>query len=310
MRSRGAIDMKRNAKTEEGRSALKEYLIEKLLFLSATVSVVVVALIFLFLFTQGAPAFFDISIVEFLTGRSWQPTSAIRPQYGTVPLLYGSLVVTSIAMVISIPLGIMIAVYIAEIAHPLEKELLKPLIELLAAIPSVVYGFFALVTLATWIQQLTGTNSRLNALNGGVVLAIMVTPTVVSLAEDAITSVPREYREASIALGASKWETIRNVVLPSSSSGILGAILLGLGRAIGETMAVLMATGNAPIVNLDILDSVRTLTATIVIETSEVALGSLHYRALFGLAILLFAITFAFNYLATAVMKRFRRMGR
>jgi phosphate ABC transporter permease protein PstC len=207
-------------------------------------------------------------------------------------------------MAISVPTGVVIAVYIGEIAHPLEKEILKPLVELLAGVPSVVYGFFALVTLATWIQQLTGTTSRLNALNGGIILAIMVIPTIVSLAEDVITSVPKEYREASIALGASKWETIRRVVLPSSAPGILAAILLGFGRAIGETMAVLMATGNAAIVSLNVLDSVRTITATIAIETPEVAFGSLHYSALFALAILLFAITFVFNYLASIVIRR------
>jgi len=295
---------------KERVSNVKEFLIEKLLLICATISIIVVILIFVFLFSQGAPAFSEISAIEFLTGRSWQPTSVIKPEFGTVPLLYGTLVVTFIAMCISVPIGIIIAIYIGEVARPIEREILKPFIELLAGIPSVVYGFFALTTLATWIQQSTGTNSRLNALNGGVILAIMVIPTIVSLAEDAITSVPKEYKAASMALGASKWETIRNVVLPSSASGILGAVLLGFGRAIGETMAVLMATGNAPIVNFNILDSVRTITSTIVIETPEVAFGSLHYHALFALAILLFAITFVFNYLAGTVMGKLRRMGR
>jgi len=289
---------------------LKEFLIEKLLFFSATISILVVILIFIYLLSQGAPAFSEISIVEFLTGKNWQPTSVVKPEFGTVPLLYGTMLVTFIAMTISVPIGVMIAIYIGEVAHPIEKEILKPIIELLAGVPSVVYGFFALVTLATWIQQLTGTTSRLNALNGGVILAIMVIPTIVSLAEDAITSVPKEYREASTALGASKWETIRNVVLPSSAPGILAAILLGFGRAIGETMAVLMATGNAAIINLNILDSTRTITATIAIETPEVAFGSLHYHALFALAILLFVITFAFNYLASTVMRRLGRTRR
>jgi len=289
---------------------LKEFLIEKLLFASATISIIVVILIFFFLFSQGALAFREISIPDFLFGQSWQPTSVIKPEFGAVPLVYGTMVVTFIAMAISVPIGIIIAVYIAEVANPIEKEILKPIVELLAGVPSVVYGFFALVTLAAWIQQLTGTNSRLNALNGGIVLAIMVIPTIVSLAEDAITSVPREYREGSMALGASKWETIRNVVLPSAAPGILAATLLGFGRAVGETMAVLMATGNATIVNFNILDSVRTMTATIVIETPEVAFGSLHYHALFAVAVFLFAITFAFNYLAGVVMRRFRRTGR
>ncbi|MEM3041121.1 MAG: phosphate ABC transporter permease subunit PstC, partial [Nitrososphaerota archaeon] len=252
----------------------------------------------------------EISVVEFLFGTSWQPTSAIRPEFGSLPLLYGTMIVTSISMAISIPLSILVAIYIAEVAYPLEKEILKPFIELLAAVPSVVYGFFALVTLATWIQKATGANSRLNALNGGIILAVMTIPTIVSLAEDAITSVPAEYCEASLALGASRWETIRSVVLPSSSSGILAAVLLGFGRAIGETMAVLMATGNAPIINFNILDAIRTLTATIAIETPEVAFGSLHYRALFALAILLFAITFVFNYASGLVMRRLRRARR
>lgn len=289
---------------------LKEMIIERLLFVCASVSIIIVILIFLFLFYEGFPAFREIPILDFLTGSSWQPTSAIQPEFGTTPLVYGTLLVTFIAMVIALPLGVAIAVYIAEVAHPREKELLKPVIEMLAGIPSVVYGFFALVTLATWIQQATGTTSRLNALNGGVILAIMAIPTIVSLAEDAITSVPREYKEASLALGASRWDTIRSVVLPSSASGILAAALMGFGRAIGETMAVLMATGNAAIINLNILDSIRTITATIAIETPEVAFGSLHYHTLFALALLLFAITFAFNYVAGLVIRRFRRLGR
>ncbi|MDQ1279953.1 MAG: phosphate transport system permease protein [Thermoproteota archaeon] len=291
-------------------SSLIEMFIEKLLLICATISVVVVILIFIFLFSQGVPALGKFSIIDFLFGGQWQPTSIIKPEFGALPMIWGTMIVTAIAMSISIPLGIIIAVYISEVADSREKEILKPFIELLAGIPSVVYGFFALVTLATIIQQLTGTNSRLNALNGGIILAIMAIPTIVSLAEDAITAVPREYREASLALGASKWETIRSVILPSSISGILGAILLGFGRVVGETMAVLMATGNAAIINFNILDSVRTLTATIAIETPEVAFGSLHYNMLFMLAILLFAITFTFNYIADLIMRRLRRTGR
>ncbi len=289
---------------------MKELLIEKALFVCASLTVIVVVSIFVFLFSQGIPVFREVSVLEFLIGRNWQPTAVGKPIFGALPLLYGTMLVTSLAMVVSVPLGIAIAVYIAEISHPVEKEILKPFIELLAGIPSVIFGFFALVTLATWIQQLTGTNSRLNALNGALILAIMVIPTIVSLAEDAITAVPREYREAAIALGATKWETIRTVVLPACSSGVLAAVLLGFGRAIGETMAVLMATGNAAVINLNILDSARTITATIAIETPEVAFGSIHYSALFALAIMLFIMTFAFNFVAGYVGKRFRRMGR
>ena len=224
---------------------LKEKIIEKLLFTSASFSIIIVFLIFIFIFKEGIPAFSKISLIEFFTGTNWQPTSMINPEFGTIPLVYGTLSVTVIAMAIAIPFGIAIAVYIAEVSHPIEREILKPVIEILASIPSVVYGFFALVTLATWIQQITGTNFRLNALNGGIILAIMAIPTIVSLAEDTITSVPKEYKEASLALGASRWETIRNAILPSSTSGILASILLGFGRVIGETMAVMMATGNA-----------------------------------------------------------------
>jgi phosphate transport system permease protein len=290
-------------------SKLKETLIEKALLACALISVIVVVLIFSFLFSQGLPAFRQVSIADFLIGPKWEPTSEVRVLLGSLPLLYGTMIVTLVAMVISVPLGLMIAIYVAEVARPLEKESLKPIIELLAGVPSVIYGLFAMVTLATWIQQMTGTNYRLNALNGGVILAIMVLPTIVSLAEDAITAVPREYREAATALGASKWEAIRSVLLPSASSGILAAVFLGFGRAIGETMAVLMATGNLAAIG-SILEPTRTMTATIAIETPEVAFGGLHYSALFALATELFLITFVFNYLASAIGKRLRRMER
>jgi len=292
------------------KKKLSERIIEKALFFCALFSVIVVILIFAFLFSQGVPMFGSVSPIEFLVGTSWQPTSIVARSFGALPLIYGTMLVTSLAMVIAVPVGIVIAIYIAEVSHPVEKEVLKPTIELIAGIPSVIFGFFALVTLATMIQQITGTTSRLNALNGGIILAVMAIPTIVSLAEDAITSVPKEYREAAFALGATKWETIRSVVLPASSSGILAAVLLGFGRAIGETMAVLMATGNAANINFNILDSARTLTATIVIETPEVAFGSLHYQSLFALAIVLFGITFGFNYIGGVVLKRLRRQGK
>jgi phosphate transport system permease protein len=305
----GEIDTDMIGKEKKRSTVWKEILIEKTLLASAMVSVVVVILIFAFLLSQGVPAFGKISIIDFLSGIKWEPTSVIAPSFGTLPLLYGTMLVTAIAMVVSVPLGLMVAIYIAEVAHPLEKEILKPVIELLSAVPSVIFGLFAMILLATWIQQLTGTNYRLNALNGGVILAIMILPTIVSLAEDAITAVPREYKEAAIALGASRWETVRSVLLPSASSGILAAIFLGFGRAVGETMAVLMATGNVAAIG-SILQPARTITSTIAIETLEVDFGGLHYNALFALAIELFLITFAFNYLADVIGKRLRRMGR
>lgn len=278
-----------------------------MLLASAMTSVIVVVLIFAFLLTQGAPAFSKIPMIDFLTGTKWEPTSVIMPAFGTLPLLYGTMLVTSIAMVIAVPLGLMVAIYIAEVTHPLEKEILKPFIELLSGVPSVIYGLFAMIVLANWIQQLTGTAYRLNAFNGGVILAIMILPTIISLAEDAITAVPKEYKEAAIALGASKWETVRSVLIPSASTGIIAAIFLGFGRAVGETMAVLMATGNVAAIG-PILEPTRTITATIAIETLEVDFGGLHYNALFALAIELFLITFAFNYLANMIGKKIGRM--
>jgi phosphate transport system permease protein len=294
---------------ENKSSRFKEILVEKALLISAATSIVIVIFIFCFLFSQGAPAFYHIGVGQFLTGVVWQPTSVIEAKFGAVSLIWGTTMVTLLAMIIAVPLGIAMAIYIAEVAHPMEKEILKPIAELLAAVPSVVYGFFASTTMATWIQQSTGTPFRLNAMNGGMILAIMAIPTIVSLAEDAITSVPKDYREASLALGASKWETIRNAVLPSSVSGIIVSIFLGFGRAIGETMAVLMATGNAPNFSLNIFDSVRTLTATIAIETPEVAFGSLHWNALFALAIILFALTFFFNFLGSTIGRRLQKVG-
>ena len=302
--------MEKKADKRKTRQRLSEKLTEKALFACALFSIIVVILIFAYLLSQGLPFFSSVSPIEFLFGTNWQPTSIVSQSFGALPLIYGTMLVTSLAMIIAVPIGILIAVYVAEVSHPIEKEVLKPTVELIAVIPSVIFGFFALVTLATMIQQLTGTTSRLNALNGGVILAVMAIPLIVSLSEDAITAVPKEYREAAIALGATKWETIRSVVLPAASSGILAAVLLGFGRVIGETMAVLMATGNAATINFNILDSVRTLTATIAIETPEVAFGSLHYQSLFALGIVLFAITFGFNYLGGVVLKRLRSKGR
>jgi len=302
--------MRKNNARNSAKAKMLEKIIEKMLFACASISIIVVIMIFFFLLNQGVRTFGEISPIEFLAGTNWQPVSLVKPQFGALPMIYGTTIVTALAMVISVPVGIAVAVYVAEIAHSTEKEILKPFIELLAGIPSVIYGFFALVTLSTWIQQTTGATVGTNALNGGIILAIMVIPTIVSIAEDGITAVPKEYKEAAYALGATKWETIRFVVLPASTSGILAGVLLGFGRAVGETMAVLMATGNVALINLNILEPVRTLTATIVLEAPEVAVGSLHYNALFALGIVLFIMTLAFNYFAGIVEKKMRRMGR
>ena len=214
--------------------------------------------------------------------------------------------VTAGAVVIAVPIGVGAAVYLAEFASPRVKEFIKPAIELLVGIPSVVYGFFALVILSGWVFDLFGATTRLNALLGSIMLAVMMIPIIVSLSEDALRSVPQELREASFALGASQWDTSRRVMIPAALSGIIGAIILGIARAVGETMTVLMATGNSPAFTFNMLQSVRTMTATIAIEMGEVAIPSEHYYALFGIGIVLFIITFIINLTADIILNRFR----
>ncbi len=282
---------------------LGEKIIERLLLLSALVSILLVALIFLFLFREGLPAFAEIPLLSFLTGETWQPV-AEEPKYGILPLLSGTMLVTIGAVGVAVPLGISTALYLSEVAGSREKEILKPFIELLAGVPSVVYGFVALTVLATAVQTLFGNTFRLNALNGSLVLAVMILPTIVSIAEDALSAVPMEYKEAAWALGASRWETLRRVVLPAASSGVFIGVILGIGRAVGETMAVLMATGNSPVVTADFFRSIETMTAAIAIEMGEVVYGSVHYSALFAIGLVLFAITFVINLAADAFVER------
>ena len=254
---------------------------------------------------EGLPFFFNGDGIDFFTGDVWDPSSPNTPRYGILPMVLGTFLVTLGAIVIAVPIGIGCSIYLAEIAHPKIRETLKPLIEILAGIPSVVYGFFALVVLSAWIDDFFQSTTRLNALTGSIMLAVMMLPIIISLSEDAIRSVPREMKEASLALGLTKWDTIRGVVIPAALSGITAAIILGVARAIGETMTVLMATGNAPVISFDMLTSMRTMTATIAIEMGEVPFGSIHYHALFAVGIVLFAITFVINFIADKVMKRF-----
>jgi phosphate ABC transporter permease protein PstC len=278
--------------------------IEGALFFSAIVSIIILGLIFIFLLREAIPTFFEISIIDFLFGREWFPASFKNPRFGALPLMMGSFLVVFFAVLIAVPLGLICAVYIAEIADHRLSEIMKPVIEILAGIPSVVYGFIALVLLSGAIQNAFNTTYRLNAFNGALILSIMILPTIISISEDAIVAVPREYKEASLALGATRWETIRRVTLPSSKSGIAVAIMLGLGRAVGETMAVLMATGNSPLITLNPLSSVQTMTAVIAIEMGEVVFGSLHYHALFAIGLLLFIITFAINFVVDRLIHR------
>lgn len=283
----------------------KEFLIEALIFTCGIASILFVILIFLFLLKEGLALFKLITPLKFIFGEKWYPISE-PPQLGILPLILGSLLVTIGAAIISIPIGIGCAVYIAEVAPSQLKEILKAGIELLAAIPSVVLGFIGMVTLVPWVKAVFKLPTGLTALAGSIMLAFMAMPTIVSIAEDALYSVPKTYKEGALALGATHWQTIWRVMLPSASSGILAAVMLGIGRVIGETMAVMMITGNAAVIPHTLLQPVRTLTATIAAEMGETVVGSEHYFALFAIGIVLFIISFAVNVTADLFLHRKR----
>ncbi len=273
---------------------LKEFVIEKLILICGLASIFFVALIFLFLLKEGVSVFKTVLPLDFLFGKSWYPISE-PARLGILPLILGSLLVTFGAAVISIPIGVACAVYIAEIAPENIKEILKSGIELLAAIPSVVLGFIGMVTIVPWVKTMFNLPTGLTAFAGSIMLAFMAMPTIVSIAEDALYAVPKSYKEGALALGATHWQSIYRVELPAASSGILAAVMLGIGRVIGETMAVMMITGNSAIIPNSILQPVRTLTATIAAEMGEAVVGSEHYFALFAIGIVLFVISFAIN---------------
>ncbi len=272
----------------------KEFLIEKLILLCGLASIFFVLLIFVFLLKEGLAVFKIVGIGDFIGGKSWYPISE-PPQLGIMPLILGSLWVTLGAAIISIPVGVGCAIYIAEIAPLKIKEILKASIELLAAIPSVVLGFIGLVTLVPLVKNVFHLSTGLTALSGSIILAFMAMPTIVSIAEDALYAVPKSYKEGAFALGATHWQTIWRVILPAASSGIVAAVMLGIGRVIGETMAVMMITGNSAVIPKGLLEPVRTLTATIAAEMGEAVVGSEHYFALFAIGIVLFIISFVIN---------------
>jgi phosphate transport system permease protein len=286
----------------------REGVIRGVWLLCALVAVVSVLFILLFLVGDSLPAFQEIGVVPFLAGETWNPTF-INPAYGILPLIVGTVLVTLAAMVIAVPLSVATAIYLSELAPYRVKAAIKPVIELLAGIPSVVFGFFGLLVLVEWIRVAFDVPSGECVLAGGILLGVMSLPTIISVSEDALASVPREFREGSLALGATRWQTIRQVVVPAALSGITAAIILGMGRAIGETMAVLMVTGNAAVIPeplWNVLSPVRTLTGTLGIEMGEVAIGSLHYHALFAVATVLLVITLAVNLGAVGILKRLR----
>jgi phosphate transport system permease protein len=285
---------------------ISEFFIEKAVVLSGVISIIIVALIFLFLLKEGFSVFKVVSLGDFIFGKEWYPISE-PPKFGILPLILGSLLVTLGATVISVPLGIASAVYIAEVASPKAKEFLKSGVELLAAIPSVVIGFIGIMILVPFVKKMFNLPTGLTAVAGSIILAFMAMPTIVSIAEDAITSVPKRYKEAALALGATHWQAIYRVIIPAASSGIVASVMLGIGRVIGETMAVMMVTGNAARIPTSIFQPVRTLTATIAAEMGETVQGSEHYFALFAIGIVLFAITFVVNLTADYFLHRERR---
>ena len=287
---------------------LKEKLIKQAFFLFALVSVVVLGLIVIFLFMEGLPIFRVTSLKDFLFGIEWYPTYD-PPDFGIGALIVGSFAVTLGATVIAVPLGILSAVYISEIAPGPVKEVFKPVVELLAGLPSVVLGFFGMAVIAPWMQETFDLPTGLNIANASLVLAFMAIPTISSISEDALYAVPQEFKEASYALGATKFETITRVIVPAALSGISTAVILGMARAIGETMVVLMVAGGAAMIPESIFDSVRPMPASIAAEMGEAPFRSDHYHALFATGIVLFFLTLGFNLIADYVSHKFKETG-
>jgi phosphate transport system permease protein len=286
----------------------KERWMRRTFLIVATASVTVLLMITLFLFVEGIPIFGKVSVKDFVFGQYWYPTSD-PPDFGIFPLIVGSLAVTFLSALMSIPLGVMTALYLAEIATPRIREWAKPLVELLAALPSVVIGFFGMVVVAPFLQQVFDIATGLNLFNAALMLAFMSIPTICSISEDAIYSVPNNLREASLALGATHLETLVRVVLPASISGISTAVILGMSRAIGETMVVLMVAGGAAMVPDSIFSPVRPLPASIAAEMAEAPYHGDHYYALFATGIVLFIFTFIFNIIADHIAHKYRQVG-
>jgi phosphate transport system permease protein len=287
---------------------IKEIIIKYIFFLFSLVSIVVLGMIVYSLFREGLPLFTKVSVKDFIFGREWYPTYD-PPSFGIFPLIVGSLIVTFLSTMIAVPLGVLAAVYISEIAPQSIKTVLKSVIELLAGLPSVVLGFFGMVIVAPWMQETFDLPTGLNIVNASVILALMAIPTISSISEDALYAVPREFKEASYALGATKFETIAKVILPAALSGISTAVMLGMARAIGETMVVLMVAGGAAAIPQSLFDSVRPMPASIAAEMGETPFRSLHYQALFAIGIVLFVLTLAFNLIADYVSHRFKQVG-
>jgi len=287
---------------------IAEPVIETAIRVCGVSAIIFVFLIFFFVFREGAGFLFHgLNLGQFLFSTEWYPTSLNNVRFGVGALIVGTVTVTALAMVIAVPFGLGAAIFVSEFCGKRTKETLKIVIELLAAIPSVVWGFIGISVMNPLIQYVFHVPVGLNAFNGAILLALMSVPIMVSIGEDALKAVPDSYREAALALGATRWQIVYRVLFPAARNGLLAAVLLGVGRAIGETMAVLMATGHAINIPNSPFDPVRTLTATIAAELGEASVGSPHYQVLFIIGLLLFTITFAVNLTADLVVRGIRR---
>jgi len=285
---------------------LKESAVKAFFFTNGILAVVILAGIFGLLLYTALPAFRVIPIKEFLGSTKWDPTSPVKAEYGILSMIVSTLLVTVTAMIIVVPVGIGVAAYMSDVAPWRVREIVKPVVEILAGIPSVVVGFLGIVLFGPLIAKVFHIGNGLNALNGAILLAIMALPTIISISEDALNAVPQAYAEASLALGASRWQTLVRVKLPAALSGIIAAVMLGMGRAVGETMTVLMATGNARSFPHGLLQSVRTMTSNVAIELGEVPYYTTHYYALFAIGLVLFLMTFAVNLAADVVLHKYQ----
>ena len=291
-----------------GKDWYIDKLVQVLVFLGGISAIIFIIGIFVFITREGMGFLTEgFSFKEFFTSSNWRPTSATKETYGILALVAGTASVTGLAMLVAIPFSLGAAIFIAEFASGKTREFLKVSVELLAAIPSVVWGFIGLAIMNPLIIQLFDVPVGLNVLNAGIILGLMAAPIMTSIAEDALKAVPDRYREAAEAMGATRWQVIYKVVLPAAKNGLLGAVLLGVGRGFGETMAVLMATGHSINIPTSVFDSVRALTATIAAELGETAMGSRHYEALFTIGIFLFVITFIINITADFIVRGIRK---
>jgi phosphate transport system permease protein len=285
---------------------LKESAIRAFFLTCGILAVLVLIGIFATLLYTAFPAFKEIRLSEFLLKKNWDPTSPEKAEYGILSMIMSTLMVTGGALLLAVPVGIGVAAYLSDVAHWRVREIVKPVVEILAGIPSVVIGFLGIVVFGPAIAKIFHTGSGLNAVNGSVLLAIMSLPTIISISEDSLNAVPSAYNEASLALGASRWQTLFRVKVPAALSGIIAACMLGMGRAIGETMTVLMATGNARAFPHGFLSSVRTMTANIAIELGEVPYYTTHYYALFAIGLVLFVMTFIVNMAADLILRKYQ----